>query len=158
MRKRNKTHTKESLLALCHQDGDCLVWDGLKRSNGYGIVAFRSMQTSPHRAMYQLVFGEIPAGMEIDHVCNQRACINPDHLRLVTHAENMKLGADRRKTCRSGHPWTESNTYIATVKRKQGGTRTQRYCRLCRAQHQKDIRSRIKNLLTGVNQKGGIVK
>ncbi len=47
-----------------------------------------------------------------------------------------------RDRCKKGHEWNDDNTYLATVKRKQGGTRTQRYCRLCRAQHQADLRAR----------------
>lgn len=158
MRKRNKPHTKDSLLALACVDGDCLIWQGTKRSNGYGVITFNGRQTTTHRVMYQLVAGDVPDGMEVDHTCSRRDCINPEHLQVVTHAENMFLSASRRKTCRNGHLWTEGNTYLGTVKRKQGGTRTQRYCRICRAQHQKDMRERIKNLLTGVNQKGGLVK
>ena len=152
MRKRNRPHTKESLLALTCRDEDCLIWQGTKRSNGYGVTVFKGKQTTTHRVMYQLVVGDVPDGMEIDHTCNRRDCINPDHLQVVTHAENMFLGSSRRLTCRNGHPWTEANTYLGTVKRKQGGTRTQRYCRVCRAQHQKDLRQRVKDLLTGVNK------
>lgn len=57
-----------------------------------------------------------------------------------------------RTHCKAGHPWNEDNTYLATVKRKQGGTREQRYCRVCRAQHQADLRERRK----GINNKGGL--
>lgn len=52
-----------------------------------------------------------------------------------------------RQTCKAGHPWTEDNTYITTVKRKQGGTRMQRYCRICRAKHQADLRNRRKTTI-----------
>lgn len=47
-----------------------------------------------------------------------------------------------RNTCKAGHEWTEANTYWAEVKTKQGGTRMQRFCRACRAQHQADLRAR----------------
>jgi len=59
-----------------------------------------------------------------------------------------------RTHCKAGHEWTEANTYITTVKRKQGGMRTQRYCRQCRAKHQADLRAR-RNLedLKGLNPK-----
>lgn len=52
---------------------------------------------------------------------------------------------NERTHCKAGHPWNEQNTYLATVKRKQGGTREQRYCRVCRAQHQADLRKRREN-------------
>jgi hypothetical protein len=61
--------------------------------------------------------------------------------------QGLKVDAPRidvRGTCKAGHEWNDDNTYLATVKRKQGGTRTQRYCRQCRAQHQADLRNRRK--------------
>ena len=142
MRTRNRPHTVESLLSLTIPDGDCLIWQGTSRSNGYGAVTFKGTQTTPHRAMYLLAHGEIPDGMEVDHVCNNRACINPAHLQLVSHAENMRLGLERRTHCRAGHEWTEESTYLAVVQRKQGGTRMQRYCRECRKLYQRQLRER----------------
>lgn len=50
-----------------------------------------------------------------------------------------------RNTCKAGHEWNDENTYLATVKRKQGGTRTQRFCRACRAEHQAALRERRKS-------------
>lgn len=50
----------------------------------------------------------------------------------------------KRNQCKAGHDWNEENTYVTQVKRKQGGYRTQRYCRLCRAKHQSDLRKRNK--------------
>jgi len=52
-----------------------------------------------------------------------------------------------RPTCKAGHEWTEENTYLAVVARKNGGTRVQKYCRLCRAKHQADLRERRKTNL-----------
>lgn len=151
MRIRNKPHTLESLkeLTVVNKCG-CWVWQGTKRSNGYGVTVYRGKQTTTHRAMYQIV-NEVLLGqdVEVDHTCNTRDCINPEHLEVVTHQENMFRGKTRRKTCRNGHEWNEMNTYVTQVKRKQGGMREQRYCRLCRCQHQKDLRKR---------KKGGIVK
>jgi hypothetical protein len=151
MRTRNKPHTVQSLLELTSPDGECLVWRSTTRSNGYGVTTFMGKQTTTHRVMYQLFHNcEVPTDMEIDHTCNNRACINPDHLEMVSHAENMRRGLERRTHCKAGHEWNEENTYLAVVTRKQGGTRTQRYCRICRAKHQADLRKR--------NNKGGLVK
>lgn len=142
MRTRNTPHTVESLMALASPAGDCLLWQGASRTaTGYGVVMYRGKQTTVHRAMYMLATGrELPSDMEVDHTCNSRLCINPAHLQAVSHAENMRLGRIRRTHCRAGHPWTEDNTYTTTVKRKQGGTRMQRYCRVCRAQAQRNLR------------------
>ena len=57
-----------------------------------------------------------------------------------------------RGTCKAGHPWSDENTYVTTVKRKQGGTRTQKYCRICRAKHQADLRQRKNS-----SHKGGVM-
>ena len=146
MRTRNKPHTVESLMALAERAGDCIVWRGTARSNGYGVTVYMGKQTTTHRIMYQLHTGNpVPADMEVDHTCNTRLCINPEHLQMVSHVENMKLGAQRRLTCRAGHDWNDDNTYIAVVKRKQGGTREQRYCRVCRAIAQQNFRDRIQS-------------
>lgn len=111
-------------------------------------------QTTTHRVMYQLTTGQpLPPGMEVDHTCNNRLCINPAHLQAVSHADNMRLGRGRRTHCRAGHEWNDDNTYIATVKRKQGGTREQRYCRMCRAIVQQNLRD-----LRGLNNKGGFYR
>ena len=63
-----------------------------------------------HRGVYTLLAGPIPEGMELDHLCRVPACVNPDHLEIVTHKENMKRGEIkggdrwvRSKTCKLGH-------------------------------------------------------
>ena len=137
---RNKPHTAQSLLERTTHIGECDIWQGANKSNGYGVAVYKGKQTTVHRVMYMLVHGAIPDGYEVDHTCNNRACINPNHLQAVTHQENMYLGATRRKQCKAGHEWNDKNTYITQVKRKQGGYRTQRYCRVCRANNQQNIR------------------
>lgn len=59
--------------------------------------------------MYRIYKGEIPEGMEIDHLCNTRNCINPDHLELVTHKENMARLHDSMTSCRKGHEYKDGN-------------------------------------------------
>jgi hypothetical protein len=153
MYKRNTPHTVESLMARTTKRGPCRIWQGATNStNGYGVSVYKGKQTTVHRIVYLLVHGYLDDNKDVHHTCRNRACINPDHLVLVTHAENMALDRMARDTCRAGHPWNEDNTYLATVKRKQGGTREQRYCRVCRAQHQADLRERRK----GINNKGGL--
>lgn len=74
---------------------------------------------------------------------------NETGLSHTTVAYRLKQGLDvyapaikDRTTCKAGHEWTDANTYVTRVKRKQGGYRAQRYCRLCRAKHQRDLRNR----------------
>ena len=86
-----------------------MLWTGAKYGNGYGQVRFRGTRTGAHRAAWIEQRGEIPVGLEIDHLCRTPLCVNVEHMQLVTHAENMRLGRARQKRCRSGrHLWRQS--------------------------------------------------
>lgn len=154
MRNRNTRHTLASLFDNTETVGDCWLWRGPLRATGYGVVYLDGKHRSVHAAALHLADPEMfsfQRGFEVDHICNNRACINPAHLRVVTHRENMRAGVIRRTTCRAGHPWTNENTYVAKVKYK-GGYREQRYCRTCRARAAQDLRDREE--LKFINSKG----
>ena len=71
------------------EDDGCWLWLGQKTKAGYGqIKAFKKI-VSCHRLSYELNFGLIPTGLEVMHSCDIRSCINPDHLSIGTHADNM---------------------------------------------------------------------
>ena len=77
--------------------------------------------------VYALLVGEIPAGLELDHLCRVRECVNPQHLEAVTHHENMLRSREATKThCKHGHEFTPENTYTY-----QRGVGIQRCCKTC---------------------------
>jgi len=95
---------------------DCIEWWANKNSDGYGVLdtaqARRFGQRMAHRMIYEECFGYIPDGLQVDHICCNRSCVNPEHLQLVTLEENLKLGKERRTHCKNGHERTAENVYV----------------------------------------------
>lgn len=93
----------------------CWIWTEKRHPCGYGVVS----KVLAHRLAYQMFRGPIPAGLQLDHVCRQRGCVNPAHLRPVTIRENVLApgsrspqAVNRAKThCVRGHAFDEANTY-----------------------------------------------
>src|SRR5688572_15247152 len=73
-------------------ESGCWVWMGSLRHGGYGQVTFRGRPIGSHRAMWLLLRGAIPEGLELDHKCRVRSCCNPDHLEPVTSQVNTLRG------------------------------------------------------------------
>lgn len=120
----------------CGYTTACWVWQKSRYPNGYGQYTKRDGHRGlAHRAYYELLCGEVPDGMELDHLCRNRACVNPDHLEPVSGSENRRRGAgfsgrNARKThCKAGHPLAGENLYVDPRGRRQ--------CRTCRREASK---------------------
>jgi hypothetical protein len=109
---------------------DCWIWAGGLTTAGYGRASVPGKgRQAAHRIAYELLVGPIPEGLTLDHLCRNRACVNPDHLEPVGMTENMRRGAARGMAlyrppthCRRGHPFEGGNTYISASGRS---------CRTC---------------------------
>lgn len=82
------------------QPGGCWHWTGFLDKAGYGRIRSEGGRMGEsllaHRVTYELKYGDIPKGLELDHLCRNRRCVNPDHLEAVTHQENVARGARHR--------------------------------------------------------------
>jgi len=137
---RKITPIKDRIERRIEKTAGCWEWTGHINRWGYGLITLpRSthgayVNGTPksigvHRAAYQVFVGPVPEGMQLDHLCRNRACCNPDHLEPVTLVENLARGESpsainaRKTECVKGHPFDEANTHI----NPQG----HRVCRIC---------------------------
>jgi HNH endonuclease len=124
----------------------CWVWQGALTNPGYARVWAGDKMKQAHNLSYETLVGPIPDGLELDHLCRNRACVRPDHLEPVSRRTNILRGhAPTARNalavfCVRGHPFDAANTW-----RSPDGRR--RRCRTCTLERKKRVR-----LLSGTRE------
>lgn len=123
----------EKFLRKVEKTDTCWIWKGSLFRLGYGRVRREDRIRSAHRVSYELFIGKIPEGLELDHTCRVRNCVNPEHLDPVTHLENMRRAFPvQPDQCPIGHAYDKRNTYINPKGRK--------VCRKCNNRQTREYR------------------
>lgn len=114
------------LSKIRRDESGCHLWTGSINRYGYGEFRMRTINKAAHRYAWERAHGPIEGDMTVDHICCVRHCVNLEHLRLMTLADNVRRGRNRARAeathCGYGHEWTDENTYEY---------RGQRQCRAC---------------------------
>lgn len=120
-------------LNIAVDERGCWLWQGYVDRKGYGIVRWDGKSRKAHRVTYESLIGPIGDGLQIDHLCRVRNCVNPAHLEAVTMLENIarSIPGNTLKThCPKGHEYTPENTYTSKVGK--------RHCRACSAERYRE--------------------
>lgn len=119
----------------------CWEWTAYRNDDGYGRFNIDNTQRFAHRLAYQHLVGEVPEGTELDHLCGNRGCVNPEHLEPVTHRENVLRGnapaaqQARQTHCKRGHELDGENLYVEPNGRR-------RVCRTCKRDYLRNYTKR----------------
>ena len=126
---------------------ECVQWNGALTSEGYGQIRISGRVRLAHRLMWELFNGQIQPGLQIDHLCRNRACQNVAHMEMVTSRVNTLRGTgpsaanSHKATCPRGH---EYDLVEVVGRRKDGTPRYGRGCRQCKVLRTKEWRARAR--------------
>lgn len=122
--------------------GPCWIWTRPVSKRGYALISADGRTQAAHRWAYEHWVGPIGEGLELDHLCRVRACVNPSHMEPVTHRENVLRGmgvaaqAARMTHCKYGHEFTPDN-----IRASKDGHRR---CKTCKREASRAERARKK--------------
>lgn len=130
-----KPTAQERFFSKVYKTDTCWLWTGACRNRGYGAMYFEGRPEVASRLSYRWFVGPIPENFTVDHICRVTRCVNPDHLRVMSMIDNVRLGCDNARvtTCPKGHLYDAENTFYY---------RKWRFCRRC--SRAKSARARAK--------------
>ncbi len=113
----------------------CWLWTACQNNKGYGSIRINGKMMLAHRFSYEIHRGSIPEKLSLDHLCRTPLCVNPNHLEIVTHRQNVLRGISpmakyaKQTHCKRGHLFSKENIYdVSNWKQKS------RPCKICRKQ------------------------
>ena len=129
------TPIERFMLKVRQGENWCFFWTASTNGTGYGLFTVNGRMVMAHRWAYEYFKGPIPDGLQLDHLCRNRNCVNPAHLEPVTQRENLLRGESlttfnlAKTHCPQGHAYAGANLYVTPKGSRQ--------CRTCRADHQR---------------------
>lgn len=136
------TRVGSFIFQLMKKSDECWTLTTVPYKNGYSFFKFNKKRVVGHRFAYRLIRGPIPAGLQLDHLCRNRQCVNPFHLEPVTQKENLLRGEGiaaknaRKLICKRGHVLAGENLYL----RPDGKGRACKACRcICLSKYQRSL-------------------
>lgn len=130
----DRERARSVINAKTERQGECLVWTGSK-AQGYGVIVFNGWNYMAHRLSFNAFRGDISKGMTLDHLCRNRACVEPKHLEPVSNLVNNRRahgGTAPETHCIRGHEITPEVSYV--------NKRGRRICKACEAERTRQRR------------------